>query len=274
MHNKPVILLTVLAAAIALGFLLYSRRPPEPTYGGLPLTVWLTRLPEPPYKTVETNESVRAIRSMGTNALPHLLHLLSRKDSPMTRLLKVINAKQSLVRFRVTDASMLGDYAGCGLVALGDTGRPAIPDLARLLHDPEHVGNVACFFPFFGPEGFRTLATGLTNRNEYVRWMSAVNLTLWAARVLTNANNEAVLRFQREARVAVPALVAALRDANPRVVHAVATALGAIRQEPDLVIPALTAVVQDSGTSDSARKAASKSLELFRASDALNRSEQ
>lgn len=243
------------------------RRHAEPTYRGIPLSKWLEDMPSPnrfvDVAKQDAPEPVRALFTMGTNAVPYLLDSLAVKDSIINKTLLAINGKQRVVRFPVIAAQNRRLTASYAFGWLGDSATYTIPQLAELLHDPELVCDVALVLTCLGPEGFRALATGLTNSDPMVSYFTAVNLTLLEARIPTERTNEWVRRFQREASTAIPALVQALTNANPKISHAAATALGDIGHDVQLVVPALSNLVNRPETPASTRIAARRSIRLL-----------
>ena len=112
----------------------------EPTCDGLNLTEWLDRIAHPPmsWSGEDTNHPLdvaqRAVRAIGTNAVPTLLRLNRARDSRITIALADLLDKQSLARFSFSRAATLNDYAYYGFQTLGTNAQTAIPSLLNDLH--------------------------------------------------------------------------------------------------------------------------------------------
>ena len=79
--KRSVLLFTVVVALLGLVWLTtLAIRPKEPTHAGITLSVWLTEQDSPHPRDL-SDAAKEAIQAMGTNALPHLLRMISRKDS-------------------------------------------------------------------------------------------------------------------------------------------------------------------------------------------------
>jgi hypothetical protein len=113
-----------------------SFSPSEPAYGGKRLSVWLDELaasdwsrPSDPRR----EQSMQAVRAIGTNAIPWLLNEYRRSGSVWQwRLNQLIN-KQQLIKYRFPDINHRLTRATLGFQALGEIGEPAIPDLLALV---------------------------------------------------------------------------------------------------------------------------------------------
>src|SRR6266705_4608479 len=87
--NRTGFLLLVLVVGVG-GLVLWLRlTPQEPSYQGKPLRFWLSRAVDTGAVYDQTDpyaiECRKAIRSIGTNALPILLQILRAKDSTLKR---------------------------------------------------------------------------------------------------------------------------------------------------------------------------------------------
>ncbi len=81
----------------------------------------------------------KAIRAVGTNAVPILLKKVKADDAMPRRLYREIWRKAPLLVRRYTPMPALQNYAKTGL-ALAEIGRPAVPFLVQALDDPSfHV---------------------------------------------------------------------------------------------------------------------------------------
>jgi hypothetical protein len=131
----------VLTGAVVVGaaVLLWPRGEREPVYQGKKLSEWIKR-PNPVWEGgAERTERDKAIRAIGTNALPFLLRWINF-DSPFdTRMEKVV---EKLYRRRVVPGAWLAywdkkerraDYSVAAFAILGSQASPAIPELVQLV---------------------------------------------------------------------------------------------------------------------------------------------
>lgn len=192
--------------------------------GGMPLSLSPSLPPNlPPGAPVPP--AVRAIREIGTEAVPHLLGMLRARDS-RTKL-KVMEwlAKQSILKLRLVTATESHQRALDGFRALGPLAKPAIPALVELHNDRRTAERAAWALAAIGPDAVLPFAKALTNKDPAVRMDAAMTLGS---------------HFGAAAQPAIPALLHSLKDQDARVRHCAGVALGRIGREPDLVIPALT----------------------------------
>jgi len=123
----------------------------EPTYQGKSLSEWLkdfqaAKVSSPtsprPFSPEEfqvefVEPTHNAIRSMGTNALPPLLTLVSARDSMHQRWAKMLLARLPLIRWQPSAQDLRRSMALDGFTALGTNAQPAVPDLIVLLNDKD-----------------------------------------------------------------------------------------------------------------------------------------
>ena len=122
-------LLLVLAAAATWCGLIDR----EPVYQGKGLSVWLED-PRPDWVRPTTG---RAIRAMGTDALPTLLKMVQIRDSTVRRAFRELCNRQALLRLHIRPVEDIQREAVRGFMALGPIAKPAVPKLARLLEDDD-----------------------------------------------------------------------------------------------------------------------------------------
>src|SRR5579871_634069 len=102
------IILIVFALLVVGVLVVCLSKPSEPSYQGRKLSEWLAdcvpmghsnQVPiMKPYETRQAAET--AVKEIGTNAIPYLLHLLKSEDSTLKTNLSKVLAKQTLIRFR------------------------------------------------------------------------------------------------------------------------------------------------------------------------------
>jgi HEAT repeat protein len=154
---------TILAAVflIAVAVLVGKVWPSgEPAYQGRPLSSWLDQ--DQAYlvargdseRASKRNQARAAIREIGTNALPALLVMVGKTDSPLkTRLLTLVG-KQSFIEFRLRNDDYYRARSSHGFSTLGSIAKPAVPALIKLLRDknPRVRACAAHSLGLIGPE--------------------------------------------------------------------------------------------------------------------------
>lgn len=235
---------------LLVGFLYSTLRSDEPYHDGQPLSYWLRELElSRDASTERWQRAVRAVRQMGTNALPALLQMLQTPDSRWKT--DAVDWLQETVDVDLTETlgSIRGRRAVAGFRVLGPTtASPALPRLATLAAAPDsRISSqaLAALGEIGGETMIPTLVTVLTNGNSLARAEAAVSL--------------GALRGQ--GRAAVPELVRALRHADVSIRASAARALGEIALEPDQAVPALTEALRDADAT--VRAAASLALGFY-----------
>jgi hypothetical protein len=95
----------------------------EPVHNGRPLSDWVDALLQKRLHSVtRPNQAVKAVRAIGTNAIPWLLRELTA--TPWTRSDNLTNTQSSYLH---------QNRARWGFWALGNIGSPAIPELIKLM---------------------------------------------------------------------------------------------------------------------------------------------
>jgi hypothetical protein len=139
----------------------------EPAYAGKRLSVWLDELAALNYfKRVDpSTPQVRAVRAIGTNAIPWLLSELRAKEDPWGWRLNMLLAKQRVTKYRFPDINKRLSRATVGFEALGELAEPAIPSLLGLLE--ELPGFIPGALAGIGPPALPALGQCLTNTRSY-----------------------------------------------------------------------------------------------------------
>ena len=141
----------------------------EPSYRGKSMSVWLEE-----YNRAgaldKTGPASEAIRAMGTNALPHLLAHLKRKDSPHALRLFLLAEKHHLAFLSPPPRQTpFLSPALLSLRALGPTAKPLIPELLQLFENANthREGGLALFS--IGPESIPAFERACEHTNLTVR---------------------------------------------------------------------------------------------------------
>jgi hypothetical protein len=136
---------------VLVGMLVTIPNNREPSYQGLTLTQWLIDYdtakgdvgnlnPARARKAKVTLEtSARAIKKIGTNAIPFLLKKLTAKDTAFEQRLKSLLQKQSLIQFQFKDPRRDQRLGTLGFEILGKDAKPATADLIMLTKDPNQA---------------------------------------------------------------------------------------------------------------------------------------
>ncbi len=231
----------IAAAFVFLAWFVLAPRTPDPVCRGKTLSQWVATPDPGSYDASGYASAIVAVKEMGTNALPFLIHELRSKDSPLWELLPPSAYKMRLVsRIRIMSgppASERQQRAVYFLELLGPTARPAIPALSECLDRPDiaelaanvlgkynSAGNVA-----LGPEATLPLLKSLTNGNPQARFVAANALGLLGTRP----------------DLVVPALIKALKDPAPEVRAMAARSFGLYKPQADVIVPALTLSLDD-----------------------------
>jgi RNA polymerase sigma factor (sigma-70 family) len=220
--------------------------PSEPSYQGRRLSEWLVDADygQPPDKRAKAYD---AIRKMGAKTLPFLIADLTPDKK----------AKDSSYR-----------QATWGFDALGPIGKPAIPKLTKLLEG--NPGYVPIALAGIGPDALPELFNALTNDDFFVRDNTAAGLAnaIFSGKIkpdeaspafpialnnLTYADTNSLYQVNTRSRAAwllaalkqqpdisVPALVQGLQDSNATVASDCAFALGQFGKDSKVAVPELT----------------------------------
>jgi hypothetical protein len=167
MHRKGTLASQALCLLIFLaGSLLTHAQPGDgPSYAGKPLAVWAHQafLLEDIAAIADTNhEEVKAIRAIGTNAIPWLLDAMKHKPPPHGQNGQTNrqegDTKESL---KPIDPHYYPSLARAGFWAIGEAGAPAVPALVSLLEDQPYLAPSA--LAGIGAPALPALAYCITN---------------------------------------------------------------------------------------------------------------
>lgn len=227
----------LIAGACGLGFVATTvvslLVPREPMYQGKRLKEWLISAEQESNSQVQ-EKCAKAVRAMGTNAIPTLLWMLQKKDSPM--VLKVKDFAKHYLHFSIpgTPDSVLHSRALFGLWALETDARPALPVLVNLVTNQEIAFGITSVLGVTGPDAVPALIGAMTNADQKVRTIAESGLRHYAT--------------SQEATLAVPELVKRLKHPDDFVRAASANVLGEMHQQPCVVVPELTCLLVDNDT--------------------------
>jgi len=280
--RRRLILILVAVAVLVVFAVIVSFSPSEPRFNGRPLRSWVDELGS--NDAQDRSNATEAIRHIGTNGLPCLLEWI-RYEPPDWKL-QLHRAAGRLPNgleadWMKQDQDALRLFAAAEAIAkLGPEAKTAVPELTRLMTDPK-AGFSAIWATYslahLGPEGLHPLMTVLTNHQMPIHKEVLINMPFLG----TNA------------RPAVPLLIQCLNDKDEFAAHLAALALGRLRLDSAVVVPALSYILEDSRPrvrisganalgrfADEARPAVPALLKLFKdpdpkvrdaATNALNR---
>ena len=248
---KRRLILGILALGILAALIFALTRSREPRYHGRPLSYWVqsASLLNLQGKPIEP-EAPQAIRQIGTKAIPFLIGWLHYEDHPprfnfVDRLAAQADARLGWKKAR-WDRMVTARRA---FYYLGTQGKPAIPELVRMINEPtgtETAIAAADALAYVGTEEtLPPLMALLTNQNNPAHAASAF----------------LVSRFGTNAVPAIPALLACLQEPNEQASRNAAVALGILHAKPDLVVPALATNLNHPDTLT--RKQAARALGRF-----------
>jgi hypothetical protein len=230
-----------LAGALLLGALTPLVIPSrEPRYQGRTLTSWLLQAENSSILYLEVDShvppAVDAVRQIGPAAIPDLLAWIEHPTPLMEQELDALRHLAPGItntKSRKKDRAVL---AMLGFQILGPAASAAVPELTRLMKDPNATQPTreAAMFALarLGTNGLPSLLEALANTNQPARRLVAY--AVGSMQYLgTNASP------------AVPVLVNLLKDQEEQIATRAATALGDLAIEPSLTIPALTNALRD-----------------------------
>jgi hypothetical protein len=214
----------------------------EPVYQGRRLTQWL--------ESFDTSSGTsralanKAVREIGTNALPVLVKMLSGEKTWKQKAISTLD-KQPLIKIPKSGLDSTLPRALSAFQALGETAKPAVPLLSELLKREDTAYQGAFALAAIGPDGVSCLVEALTNESTQVRVCAA-----WALGSISFTSPPVVI-----------ALVKSLDDPHFNVRLIAARSLGQIHQQPDIGVAALARTIRD--TNALVRKEAVTALGLF-----------
>jgi len=224
---------------LALAFVAWTlnREKPEPVWNGRPLSAWTEDLATGSSKEIR-EAAEDAIRHIGIAGIPSLLQMLRSRETMLhpavVRLIRELNRRQSKIVLGIVSAREQHMNAALAFEALGPIGRPAIPELKKLLvrqRDPEFVADALAGI---GPEGVVAILESLPKVAPEKRWVLYSSAAKWPSQApaITAALLRSIKspdaeerrdaagflgRFKQDPATTVPALISALRDKEVKV---------------------------------------------------------
>jgi len=214
-----VIVVVLVVGGVLVGVL--GSREREPEYGGKKLSEWVITyetnyVHHPNVHSEEADEAPKAIRHIGTNALPFLLKWMAYETPRWQRTLFPALSKARMFRDLILapyyEREDRADGAARAFEQLGPSAAASIPALARLMSNS--TVRISAFravsaLGFIGPDALPLLIPTLTNQDRAFRYAGVQSIGFMGTNALP----------------AVPALVTLLNDPDGTVRCATANAL-------------------------------------------------
>src|SRR5437879_1958081 len=139
MHKKRRLCSVVTICALLGGLAWFVLRPHEATYEGKPLSRWLLEAYDESHKEEENREAAieRAVRDLGTNALPTLIDMASTRYSGVTAVVGELADEKDLAFLHLPPQSSKHETTVWALKILGMQASAAVPALIGLLNDKD-----------------------------------------------------------------------------------------------------------------------------------------
>jgi len=258
----------MVAVIAAISLLFFATRPDEPTHDGKPLSYWLGRLDSEAKVRLEAET---AIRSMGTNAVPHLIRMLLERDAAWKseynrRVRQLFGLRYDRARpFFMGGRSILAAKA---LGIIGPPARAAVPFLIQNMTNapfgyamppPYHAALSA-----IGADSILPLIETLSHPDPLLSScaysalaMCDTNLVLAVPELIRLAKSQdkhirsmstGLLGFVPGDSRALSVLVESLQDASDAVRYAAAKGLAVHGAKATNALPALMELLNDSNT--------------------------
>lgn len=171
----------LIVGVVLVSLALYCCRSKEPSYHGKTLTEWLRNREVELTDNIGHDESAKAIKAIGTNALPTLLRMAAASDGALKRLLIRLANGQTIVRVHAQTATEQRDLADMGFAVLGTNALPAVPELIELTknQDPAVRLDALGFLSLIHPDTnvfFPVLKVCLQDRDVNVQHAAATTI--------------------------------------------------------------------------------------------------
>jgi hypothetical protein len=140
---------------------------PEPEFQKRSLSNWLDELSafDSSRRYDSNTPAVRAVRAIGTNGIPWLMHELQADTDTFRSTVNALLDKQSIVKRRFLDSNSRLARATLGFETLGPIAEPAIPDLLASVE--RFPGYIPTALAGIGEAAIPALQICLTNGKEY-----------------------------------------------------------------------------------------------------------
>jgi hypothetical protein len=166
---KPRRALLMLAAALGVGLVLgWPRGPRDPVFDGKRLSRWLTEANRSSNSGMLTPDAIRAVRAVGTNAIPYLLSEFERGGPVWLENLKQGKFVGQRLHLCFEPTWVRRSKAVSGLAELGPDAASALPTLARYIDDPERGVDAAYIMNRTQDAGLPYVLKAMSSKNPTV----------------------------------------------------------------------------------------------------------
>jgi HEAT repeats len=232
--NKGRILVVSFVIMVLALFTWQVMSPHEPVYEGKKLSVWLEAYAHAPgfgigLRSPEQMEADKAMRQIGTNAIPTLLKMLRFKNHPLNDKIAYWLKALHLSREGYVHESVKHSEAAEAFRVLGPQVKEAVPELIKIYDENLSVESQSLLPEIFGSigtaskEAIPTLIRMTQNTNVWVRNNAVFALGLVA----------------EEPETVVPVLIKAIDDPDPWVRHNAVGSLDFFGRDAKAAIPKL-----------------------------------
>lgn len=237
----------LLVVTMGIVGVIWLSNPSEPAYEGKRLSVWLDDQRMVDGRIELSEQSIRAVQAISTNAIPHLLNMLRCSDSKAKLWVVQRLWRYSVVREHVPLAGAKRQRAILGFRALGLNASSAIPELVNLvLNSPDDTGAINALTSS-GEDAIESFAEAVSSPDPEVR-----KRAVFALGCLRQAPD-----------VALPALGKALSDSDAEVRAVAVGALGPYQERARPMISQITSLLTD--TNPRVRVCATEALAMIEA---------
>jgi HEAT repeat protein len=175
MRKSRAIVVCVLAAIIVGAVVISASHRHDPVYQKKRLSEWIAQLDSEGRKRAQ---AVKALREIGTNAVPYVMQSLGPGDSPRKMKLIQLARKQTVVKAPFRLAYERQSTVLKAFYYLGADAKGAIPALNKLLDNPLTIHTAIYALFGIGNEAMPALTEACNHTNRDVRHQAALVLAL------------------------------------------------------------------------------------------------
>jgi len=233
----------VIASAVAIMSSLWSR---GAAYQGKPLRHWLTCLNSG--NQAAEAEGANALRQMGTNALPELVSIATRRDSPLRPALVRMVGEGLASKLGLPNRDGQRARSVTAFWILNKTAAPAAQELINSINKGRNVATAAEALLGIGPDAICWWTNAVTLADPLVR-LEVVRVLVDYPSDFNLRNREALedsAQFRSAAPIAVAILIKFAEDKDPKIRSLAADGLGYFRADLEHSVPVLTKLLNDS----------------------------
>jgi hypothetical protein len=237
--RRILVAVLLIASAVVLLLLMPSN---EPYHQGKALGRWMRECNAPDKSASPEEIHLRrqtftnVVRALGTNALPYYVVLLEKESRHSFRSSRNVCGPIEVIRWRIHQLFTKPVPPGTinAFEILGPAAKPALPELTRLLGDPETSDQAALCLVAIGPDSIPILTNALLDANspELTRFIAA----------------EALGGITPPSPAVLPVLHAVARGDDPGLANAACEALIKAETNTALLLPLLAQRLSQSNT--------------------------